>query len=158
MNTILRRIELKVPPVVIFVVSLVATAYLSQLQLLPLPYPLRPLGILLFFCGAMVGVAGVLAFRKKRTTVNPHAPHKASSLVNSGIFAYTRNPMYLGLVIGVIGSAFIVRDAIGFIFALLTFAYLQRFQIIPEERIMLELFGEEFKDYCALTKRWFGRY
>ena len=78
--------------------------------------------------------------------------------MNGGIFAYTRNPMYLGLVVGVVGAAFIVRDASGLAFALITMAYLQRFQIIPEERFMLELFGDEFNQYCQRTKRWYGRH
>ena len=99
-----------------------------------------------------------MAFRQQRTTVNPHRPQNASRLVDGGIFAYTRNPMYLGLVVGVAGAAFIVRDASGLVFALITMAYLQRFQIVPEERFMLELFGDEFNQYCQRTKRWCGRH
>ncbi|NVK56703.1 MAG: isoprenylcysteine carboxylmethyltransferase family protein [Alteromonadaceae bacterium] len=153
----LARFELKIPPVVVFIIALVLTGSAAQLDILPLPHPLRPFGFVLFIAGAAMGIAGVVAFRRHRTTVNPHSPHKASSLVNSGIFAYSRNPMYLGLVVAIVGFAFIMRDASGFIFALLTFIYLQRFQIIPEERTMQSLFGAQFSDYCQHTNRWYGR-
>lgn len=153
----LKNLELKIPPVVIFIIALVLTWYCAQINTIPLPHPLRPFGFVVFVAGGFIGIAGVIAFRQQRTTVNPHKPENASSLVDGGIFGYTRNPMYLGLVVGVIGSAFILRDASGFVFALLTMAYLQRFQIVPEERIMLKLFGEEFEEYCKRTNRWYGR-
>ncbi len=150
----LKHLELKVPPVVVFLLALIATWFVSDFGWLPLPYPLRPFGFVIFVAGGIVGIAGVVAFRKHRTTVNPHKIHNASNLVSSGIFNYTRNPMYLGLVTGVIGGAFIFRDASGFIFALATMLYLQRFQIQPEERMMHELFGEEFAAYCTRVNRW----
>ena len=154
----LARFEQKIPPVVVFIIALLLTWFAGQLEILPLPHPLRPFGFVLFIAGGVIGIAGVVAFRQHQTTVNPYSPHKASRLVDSGIFAYSRNPMYLGLVVAIVGFAFIVRDACGFIFALLTFIYLQRFQIIPEERTMRELFGEEFVSYCKRTKRWYGRH
>ena len=150
----LKHLELKVPPVVVFLLALVATWFVSDFGWLPLPYPLRPLGFVIFVAGGIVGIAGVVAFRKHRTTVNPHSIQNASNLVSSGIFAYTRNPMYLGLVMGVAGSAFIFRDASGFVFALATLLYLQRFQIQPEERMMHTLFGDEFAAYCTRVNRW----
>ncbi|OFI35340.1 methyltransferase family protein [Alteromonas lipolytica] len=153
----LKALELKIPPVIVFIAALILTWYCSSLNTLPLPHPLRPLGFVIFIAGGLIGVAGVIAFRQQRTTVNPHRPQNASSLVDGGIFAYTRNPMYLGLVVGVIGAAFIARDASGFVFAVLTMAYLQRFQITPEERFMQEIFGAEFTRYCQRTNRWYGR-
>ena len=153
----LKHLELKVPPVVVFIAALLLTWYCGSIDVMPLPHPLRPFGFVMFVAGGLIGVAGVVAFRQQRTTVNPHRPQNASSLVDGGIFTYTRNPMYLGLVVGVAGAAFIVRDASGLVFALLTMAYLQRFQIIPEERFMHELFGDEFNQYCQRTRRWYGR-
>ena len=153
----LKHLELKVPPVVVFIAALLLTWYCASIDVMPLPQPLRPFGFVMFVAGGLIGVAGVVAFRQQRTTVNPHRPQNASSLVDGGIFTYTRNPMYLGLVVGVAGAAFIVRDASGLVFALLTMAYLQRFQIIPEERFMHELFGDEFNQYCQRTRRWYGR-
>ncbi|MDC8830654.1 methyltransferase family protein [Alteromonas gilva] len=153
----LASFELKIPPVVVFTIALMLTSGAAWLDILPLPHPLRPLGFVLFIAGGAIGITGVVAFRQHHTTVNPYSPHKASRLVDSGIFAYSRNPMYLGLVVAIVGFAFILREACGFLFALLTFIYLQRFQIIPEERTMRELFGEEFDDYCQRTKRWYGR-
>lgn len=150
----LKHLELKIPPVVVFLLALIATWYVSDFGWLPLPYPLRPLGFVIFVAGGFIGIAGVIAFRQHKTTVNPHKIENASNLVSNGIFNYTRNPMYLGLVVGVIGSAFIFRDASGFVFALLTCLYLQRFQIQPEERMMHELFGEEFARYCKRVNRW----
>ena len=153
----LTKLELKIPPVVVFTIALLVTWYFSTLDVIPLPNPLRPLGFVIFVAGGLIGVAGVIAFRQQRTTVNPHKPQNASSLVDGGIFAYTRNPMYLGLVVGLVGFAFIIRDASGFVFAILTMAYLQRFQIVPEERFMQNLFGDEFTTYCQRTNSWYGR-
>lgn len=98
--------------------------------------------------------AGIWAFQKQRTTVNPHNPSDASSLVTSGIFRYTRNPMYLGMVLCL--SAVAVKTAN--IFALLCIPmfviYITRFQILPEERAIETLFGEEYRDYKKRVRRW----
>ena len=98
--------------------------------------------------------AAVQSFKKHKTTINPLSPNKASSLVNSGIFSYTRNPMYLGMLLILLSISFKFNIAGGIFISFLFKIYITRFQIIPEEVAMTKLFGEEFIAYKKQTRRW----
>ncbi|WP_232231415.1 methyltransferase family protein [Maribacter sp. 1_2014MBL_MicDiv] len=104
--------------------------------------------------GMVIALLALIQFRLAITTVDPTKPDKAQSLVISGVFKFSRNPMYLALLLillalGIfLGNAFNTLVAAGFV------AYMNRFQIIPEEQILLNKFGHSFKDYCILTRRW----
>ena len=108
-------------------------------------------------CGLALLVEGIalLQFARHKTTVDPTNPQSASHLVTTGIYRFTRNPMYLGLLLlllafGVhLGNAFNTLIAAGFV------AYMNRFQIVPEERHLSELFGSQFKQFYLQTRRWF---
>ena len=94
-------------------------------------------------------------FKKEKTTINPIKIEKASSLVTSGIFKYSRNPMYLGIVLILISTAIKFSlygglPVIGFFVYFITI-----FQILPEEKAMQKLFGEDFTNYKNKTRRWF---
>lgn len=104
--------------------------------------------------GVSVAVAGVVSFRTAKTTVNPLKPETASSLVVFGIYQVTRNPMYLGALIVLIGWATFLTNALAFVVAILFVLYLNRFQIIPEEKALIARFGPEFAAYCAKVRRW----
>lgn len=94
------------------------------------------------------------AFRKARTTVNPLSPQKAGRLVRSGYYRFTRNPMYLGLLMILIGFAIYcghwaaIFPIAGFVF------YITEFQIKPEEKAMTELFGDDYLSYKKTVRRW----
>jgi protein-S-isoprenylcysteine O-methyltransferase Ste14 len=103
---------------------------------------------------AIVCVLGVLEFKRAKTTVNPTKPQASSSLVRTGIYSRTRNPMYLGFLLILAGWATATTSLLAF-FALPAFVfYMNRFQIKPEERALTSIFGEEFKAYCATVRRW----
>jgi protein-S-isoprenylcysteine O-methyltransferase Ste14 len=104
--------------------------------------------------GVLIAVSGALTFRRAGTTVNPMKPDKATSLVTSSVFAYTRNPMYLGLLLGLTGWAVYRSNAVAFVFLPAFVAYINRFQIVPEERVLASLFGQEFADYKSRVRRW----
>ncbi|MGQ0510810.1 MAG: methyltransferase family protein [Betaproteobacteria bacterium] len=110
--------------------------------------------ILLAFLGAAIDVAGLLAFRKARTTINPLKPEKASSLVQSGIYRYTRNPMYLGMLVLLLAWTAYLAHPAAFAVLPLFVLYINRFQIEPEERAMAKLFGAQFDDYRNRVRRW----
>ncbi|MBT8149489.1 MAG: isoprenylcysteine carboxylmethyltransferase family protein [Pseudomonadales bacterium] len=93
-------------------------------------------------------------FARHRTTVNPLNPGSASKLVSSGIFAYSRNPMYLALLLILASLGLAWGSWLGVLWLLLCMLYLHCFQIYPEERAMLELFGESYADYCRRVRRW----
>ena len=107
-----------------------------------------------FVAGVCVALLGVASFHRARTTVNPLKPEKSSALVMSGIYRYTRNPMYLGLLLVLLGWAFFLANALAFMFLPLFVLYINRFQIDPEERALVSMFGQEFTAYLSKVRRW----
>jgi protein-S-isoprenylcysteine O-methyltransferase Ste14 len=118
---------------------------------------LRVLGAMIAVAGLATALAGVLAFRQQRTTVDPRYPERASALVADGIYRWTRNPMYVGFVCVAIGAAI----ALGSLFAAagpsILAVYLDRVQIPAEERALQERFGASFQHYVLSVRRWAGR-
>jgi protein-S-isoprenylcysteine O-methyltransferase Ste14 len=96
----------------------------------------------------------VVAFRRAGTTVNPMKPESSSSLVVSGIYAFTRNPMYLGFLFALLAWAIYLSHPAAFLVLPLFVWYMNRFQIEPEERALASLFGEAFTTYAARVRRW----
>ena len=104
--------------------------------------------------GIGIAVAGRNAFVKAGTTLNPVNLKAASQLVTSGIFRHTRNPMYLGLTLLLIGVAALFANAWLLLGPVVFVAYTLRFQIMPEEQVMLEKFGAEYRAYQLRVRRW----
>lgn len=121
---------------------------------LPLPWPWRFAALLLVVLGVATAVSGALTFRRQHTTLNPTTPGAASVLVSSGIFRYTRNPMYLGLLIVLVGIAVSRSNPTTLLFLVAFVLYLTRFQIMPEERALLAKFGSQYADYMSTVRRW----
>ena len=113
--------------------------------------------IFLFFLisGLSIILISFQTFKRQKTTINPIKIEKASSLVTNGIFKHSRNPMYLGMVLILISIA-IKFNFYGGILVVGFFVYfITSFQILPEEKAMLKLFGEDFINYKNKTRRWF---
>ena len=110
--------------------------------------------ITLFLLGALVALAGVLAFRSSRTTVDPRKPEATSALVSSGVYRYSRNPMYVGFALCLLAWGVFLTSAWALIGVIVFVMYMNRFQIAPEERALRELFGEDFRDYERRVRRW----
>ena len=102
----------------------------------------------------MIAVAGLLEFWRARTTVNPLTPEAATSMVTSGIYRYSRNPMYVALLFVLLGWAVWLSHLVPY--GLLPFfvLYINRFQIEPEERALLTKFGGQFTSYRSRVRRW----
>ncbi|MDC0008226.1 isoprenylcysteine carboxylmethyltransferase family protein [bacterium] len=149
--------KLKLPPVIVF--GVFAGLMFLMAKLLPYgdfeffgrSYLMFGLFGLAFFTGALA----VLQFVQSKTSIDPKVPVKATKLVVNGLYKVTRNPMYLALLLillawGIwLGNAFSVLLAAGFV------SYMNRFQIIPEEEALSQLFGKEYRDYCKMVRRWF---
>jgi protein-S-isoprenylcysteine O-methyltransferase Ste14 len=104
--------------------------------------------------GGAISMAGARAFRQAGTTVNPLHPDRASSIVTSGIYRYTRNPMYVGVVFVLLGC-FLAFGALSAVIGLPAFVvYINRYQIAPEERILEAKFGSEYASYRERVRRW----
>lgn len=104
--------------------------------------------------GATFDVLGILAFRAARTTVDPLRIERASALVTRGVYRITRNPMYVGFVCFLLGWACYLAAWLPFLGPPLFVAYITRFQIAPEERVLANRFGASFAEYAAHVRRW----
>jgi protein-S-isoprenylcysteine O-methyltransferase Ste14 len=104
--------------------------------------------------GVMCDLSGLWVFLRARTTVNPMKPAAASSLVTSGIYRWTRNPMYVGLALLLTAAAVYLWSPWALLGPVAFVAYINRFQIAPEERVMHERFGEAYAAYCQRVRRW----
>lgn len=99
-------------------------------------------------------LAGVLSFRRMETTVNPLTPEATTTMVTSGIYRFSRNPMYLGFLFVLVGWAIHLSNLLGFAFLPLFVWYMNRFQILPEERALASKFYEVFTAYKRSVRRW----
>ena len=148
-------LELRVPPPV--VALLVAAAVWGVVFLVP-PSSVPSFRVAVALGLAVVALAfsasGVLAFRRAKTTKNPMKPEAASSLVVTGVYQVTRNPMYVGLAFLLLAWAVFLWSAWALVGPLAFVAYISRFQIAPEERVLAKLFGAEYLAYKARVRRW----
>lgn len=114
----------------------------------------RGIAVALGVAGLAVVVAGVVQFRRARTTVNPLNPAAASDLVESGVYRVTRNPMYLGFAFVLAGWAVCLASPPAVLGVFAFVGYMNRFQIIPEERALRANFPGAFDAYARRVRRW----
>ena len=149
-------LELKIPPVPLAAVF--AAAMFGVSSVTPAPTFIIPgrtgIAISLAILATVTALAGVIAFRASRTTVNPLDPGAASTVVSSGVYRFSRNPMYLGFLIALAAWAIYLSNALAALLLPAFVAYLNRFQIKPEERALLAKFGPAFSQYMAAVGRW----
>jgi len=153
---VMKSLENRIPPPILVVLFMVAMGFAAPLTPEPWLDAAWRWGLSLLFgaLGLLVAIAGVREFARAKTTINPVKIDAASSLVTSGIFSYTRNPMYLGMTLMLIGWALFL-NSLGTVLGPLLFAlFITRFQIIPEERVMDHKFGDVFAAYRQTTRRW----
>lgn len=148
--------SLKIPPVVQFIF------FASLSWVLKTHFPVFTLNhVILDYFAAGLALAGffiifisVAAFLRVKTTVNPIKPDSANTLVASGIFRYSRNPMYLGLLLLLLGFAVFLGDIVAFVPAALFVVFITEFQIKPEEQALREKFGTQYDEYSKRVRRW----
>lgn len=153
----MQKLELKVPPVA--VVAIIAGVMALTSRLLPMqPWHFtdaKALAFALVTAGAFIAVAGVIAFRQAKTTVNPMKPEESSEVVQTGIYGFTRNPMYLGFLLALAGWGVWLGSLPALVWLIIYVLYMNRFQIIPEERILQQHFGAQYVNYRKRVRRWF---
>ena len=152
----MKWLELRVPPPL--VASIMALLmWLAARLLPPLDFALpakSALAIALAAIGLGVGLVAVFQFKRARTTVHPMRPQESSALVTAGIFRRSRNPMYLGVLLILAAWAVWLANVAAFLLLPVLVAYLNRFQIAPEERALEARFGTTFVDYRRAVRRW----
>ncbi|MGF1683196.1 methyltransferase family protein [Photobacterium minamisatsumaniensis] len=148
--------SLRLPPPLVLVFTL------GAMYLLSIYWPLvefhffgqKAIIFLFLLFGALIGLAAIMSFARVKTTVDPRNPHKTSSLVTKGIYQYTRNPMYLGLLCLLL-AAFFYLSALSALFMIIAFVFfINSFQIEPEEAVLEAMFGDDYREYCQQVRRW----
>jgi len=141
------------PPTYFFsclVISVVLHFFFPIKQIILLPY--NWLGFLFFFLGGILNIWTDQLFKKVNTTVKPF--EKPSTLILKGPFKISRNPMYLGMALLLIGLGFVLGSIISFAGFVLFVAAMEIGFIRQEEKILLEVFGAEFEAYKKKVRRW----
>lgn len=149
-------LELKFPPplqVLLFAIAMWQVSAQFPTMVLPLPAN-KAIGIVIAGAGLLLLLAGIIALRTARTTVNPLNPGATFALVTTGIFRVSRNPIYLGDLLALTGWATYLSHPLAFLFLPVFVITMNRFQILPEERILSAKFGEAFAEYRQSVRRW----
>jgi protein-S-isoprenylcysteine O-methyltransferase Ste14 len=151
--------ELRIPPLLLTAAIAAAMAAVAALvPQLTVVWPGRGLlAALIGALGAGIALLGVVEFRRAATSVNPMRSDGVRRVVTSGIYRVSRNPMYLGFALALAAWAVWLSNALALAGVPLLVAYLNRFQIGPEERLLRERFGCEYDGYVATVRRWLGR-
>ncbi|MBQ1782072.1 MAG: isoprenylcysteine carboxylmethyltransferase family protein [Gammaproteobacteria bacterium] len=144
-------LELKLPPLLVVLLTAALIWWLPPLWPLSL---LAEIALLLMAAGVVICLWGALSFRLARTTLDPRVPHQSSQLVDGGIYRFTRNPMYLGMALSLLGYGLWLGKGSALLAVVAFVLYLNRFQIIPEERALAHRFGDSFNRYCQRVRRW----
>ncbi|MFU8895766.1 MAG: methyltransferase family protein [Gammaproteobacteria bacterium] len=152
----MQALELKFPPVAQFLAAAAlmwAIAVLAPLGDFRWPGQLLLASVVLLLAG-LVGMAAVRTFARAETSVNPMRPEAASRLVTHGIYRYTRNPMYLSLLLALVAWGTWLGNALALLVIPAFMLLVKRLQIRPEERALAALFGAEYAAYAAKVRRW----
>lgn len=149
-------LELKIPPLLL-VVLFSGAMMLCSLASTGLHFMLPGshfIAVILALAGTLVTATGVIAFRRHRTTVNPMSPDSTTTVVRSGIYGISRNPMYLGFLFWLCALAVYLASLVALLFLPAFVVYMNNYQIKPEERALLAKFGEPFAQYMRSVRRW----
>lgn len=150
------KIALRIPPVLLVLIAM-AAMWATALAL-PEPAFRLPGGpaipVLVGLVGAAVAIAGVVEFRRAGTTVDPLHPEKSARIVETGVYRFSRNPMYLGFGLALLAMALWLSAFSAVVWVVVFACYVTRFQILPEERALRARFGAEFERYAGAVRRW----
>ena len=153
----MKALELRLPPILVFLVFACIMYFLAQTL---------PVGVFDFFgrkvlvyglagLGLLIGLLAVLRFLKKGASLNPHHPEHGTVLVVGGVYDFSRNPMYLALLLVLVAWGMYLGNAFNSLTAAFFVAYMNRFQIRPEEGILKSKYGASYRQYVTLVRRWF---
>lgn len=150
------RLDTRIPaPVIAAVTGLVmkGAVVAAGLRVDPSVWRMQ-VGVALSQLSALIALVALGTMWRSRTTINPMQPQRASRLVTGGIFRWSRNPMYLSLLLLLSAYALRIDAMAAWLGPLAFWAYVTRFQILPEERVLADKFGTLYLDYRRRTRRW----
>ncbi len=151
------NLELKIhPPIILILCG--AIAWLISNGVAPPVQLGAPMTTALAMVVAMIGVilaaSAICQFFRLKTTIEPTKPDETSALVTEGVFRFSRNPMYLALLLLLTGWVIFLGNWYGLLAPVLFVGYISRFQIRPEERILAAKFGDAYSVYRSQVRRW----
>lgn len=149
-------LKLKIPPPVyaltIALLMWILNKYIPVAQLIESPW--NKLGIAIFIIAGSFDLWSLFLFLKKRTTVNPMKPENTTGLVVTGLYKISRNPMYVGMLIMLMGYAVWLGSLTPFLVVPLFYLAITTMQIKPEEEFLLKKFGKDYQTYKDSVRRW----
>jgi len=150
------NLDRKIPPPIVALVTAGLMYVLSSIgPTLGLPSTIKlTIVVSLVVAALAVDISAILLFRKNQTTVNPLQKGQAKHLVVEGVYQFTRNPMYLGMVLFLLAWFAYLNTLLPALGIIVFVSYITRFQVIPEERALKEAFGEDFVSYMSRVRRW----
>ena len=144
----------KIPPPILALL-MIGLVYLSSLLIGSVSFDYQAsLSVLLVIVGLSCALPSFRLFARKKTTISPFTPSETSVLLTEGMYRYSRNPMYLGLLLLIIAATIWFGTWFGIIISLFFILLINILQIIPEEEALLQIFGEEYVEYKKKVRRW----
>ena len=145
---------IKIPPPILALVLVVFNYFsFKKIDLIHLPNQYL-ISIIILLIGGLILINPIFKFIKSKTTINPIKFKKVNKLITSGIYKYSRNPMYLGLLMIVISTSIFYLNIFSIITPILFVCWINRFQIKREEIFLTDKFGKEYLLYMNKTRRW----
>ena len=145
---------LKIPPPLLVLILVVSNYFSSKkIDLILIPNQ-NIISFIIFLIGLIILINPIVRFVKSKTTIDPIKFKKVNKLITSGIYKYSRNPMYLGLLMIVISTSIFYLNIFSVATPMLFYFWINRFQIKREEIFLTEKFGKEYLLYKVKTRRW----
>ncbi len=149
------RLSLLIPPPVVLIICAAIAYLISQYQALHWAMPLQTTVVTVTLLIAfLLATAALIPYFKHKTTVNPHNIERTRYLIEDGIYARSRNPMYLSLALILFAYSYTLSSPLSLLSCFVFIAYLNTFQIAPEEALLKQKFGDQYQAYCARVRRW----
>ena len=145
---------IKIPPPILILILVISNYFSSKkIDLIHLPNQ-DLISIIILIIGVLILINPIVKFIKSKTTIDPIKFKKVNKLIISGIYKYSRNPMYLGLLMIVISTSIFYLNIFSITTPFLFYCWINRFQIKREEIFLTEKFGKEYVSYKTKTRRW----
>ena len=145
---------IKIPPPILVLILVISNYFSSKkIDLILLPNQ-DLISIIIFLIGMLILINPIFKFIKSKTTIDPIKFKKVNKLITSGIYKYSRNPMYLGLLMIIISTSIFYLNIFSISTPFFFYFWINRFQIKREEIFLTEKFGKEYLLYMTKTGRW----
>ena len=145
---------LKIPPPLLVLILVISNYFSSKkIDLIILPTQ-NLISFIILLIGILILITPIFKFIKSKTTIDPIKFKKVTRLITSGIYKYSRNPMYLGLLMIVMSTSIFYLNIFSITTPMLFYFWINRFQIKREEIFLTQKFGKEYLSYKNKTRRW----